>query len=270
LITAAKLGEVQGFLAEEETEELENFENHAFPIQGVYFALMFNLDHEKLQDVELRQKLEKVLDIEEIIINKGIFVQGPISRSPFTNIDLNFDRYDENFKEDLSGTKLTITIPDIKKHRDEAKVIRNMWEDRLGVEVEILKVDPDRIVEEIIVPRDYEILLYGQEISRDPDRYVNWHSTQKEHPGLNLAKFEQVRADRALEEGRREIENEKRIEHYNQFQRVVVDEVPAIFLYHPYKNYFVSNYIEGIGEKYTFTVSDRFLDFANWARVRTN
>jgi len=114
------------------------------------------------------------------------------------------------------------------------------------------------------------MLLYGQEVGRDPDRYSNWYSTEKDPPGLNLSGFSQVRADRALEEGRKELNNDKRTIHYNELQKSVLDNVPVIFLYHPFSNYYVSKYIKGIGDKYTFTFSDRFLDFYNWENVQTN
>jgi len=93
---------------------------------------------------------------------------------------------------------------------------------------------------------------------------------EKPFHSWNFSGFDQVRADRALEEGRNELDNEKRIVHYNEFQKVIVDQVPAVFLYHPFTNFYVSKYIEGVGEKYTFTYADRFLDFENWKYVRTN
>jgi peptide/nickel transport system substrate-binding protein len=161
-------------------------------------------------------------------------------------------------------------VPKIKAQRDLAEQIKAIWEDKLDIKVEVNEIDPSEFAEKVINSRDFEVALYGQEIGRDPDRYVNWHSTQKDAPGLNISGFEQVRADRALEEGRNEIDNEKRIVHYNEFQKVIEDQVPAIFLYHPFVKYYVTKYFEGIGEKYTFTPTDRFLDFNNWKRIITN
>lgn len=265
LMTAAKLGEIDGFMARE-THELENFENYRFPLQGVYFALFFNMNNESVLDVNLRQKLARSLPIEKIIFNDGIAVQGAISRSPFTDVDLDFNEYDKDLRDDLEDVTLTITVPDIKKHRDMAKIVKNYWEDALGVDVKIKTVASQSFVDAVVKPRDYEILLFGQEINRDPDRYVNWHSTQKDNPGLNLAQFEHVKVDRALEEGREELDNEVRKVHYNEFQKIILEQVPAIFLYHPYQNFYVNKRFSGIGEKYTFTQADRFLDFSNWKR----
>ncbi len=270
LVTAAKLGEIDAFLARDEYTELANFTNHRFPLQGVYYALYFNLANEKFNDIIDRQNLRKVLNIEEIIFNKGIFVEGPISRSPFTNENIEFDKYDKTFTAVMGYLDITIKIPDLQQHREVAKQVRDFWDDKLGVNVAIEEVDPATFVEDVVVPRNYEVLLFGQEIGRDPDRYINWHSTQNVPPGLNLSNFNQVRADRALEEGRNETDVDVRSIHYDEFQDVVDTEVPAIFLYHPYRNYYVSNRVRGIGEKYTFTQSDRFLDFSNWKILRAN
>ncbi|MFC1722088.1 ABC transporter substrate-binding protein [Patescibacteria group bacterium] len=269
LITAAKLGEINGFVSNKE-HELDNFTKHEFPLQGVYYSLFFNLREEKLQDVELRKSLAHSLPMEQLIFGNGISVQGAISRNNFTDRSLDFDIFDEEVSTEYPNTVLRITVPDIKVHKKLAENIAHIWEDKFGMEVKIIEMDPDKIFDEVIKERSFEVLLYGQEVGRDPDRYINWHSTQKDYPGLNLTGFEQVRADQALEFGRNESTSEKRVEHYNQFQKVVQDEVPAIFLYHPFSKYYVSNFVTGIGEKYTFTTGDRFLDFNNWKKLRTN
>jgi peptide/nickel transport system substrate-binding protein len=267
LFTAARLGEIDGFLSQE-TRTLENFTEYRYPLQGVYYALYFNLRDPKFEDVELRSKMEKVLPIEDLILSDGIAVQGPISRSIYTDKNLEFNKYDKDFSEDVGDITVTITVPDIETHTRMAKEIAYYWKNKLGITVEINKVDPLTFYTDVINERNYEILFYGQEVGRDPDRYVNWHSTQIDSPGLNLSGFSQVRAERALEEGRNEIDNDARMVHYHEFQKVLSEQVPAIFLYHPYSKYYVSKYVTGMGEKYTFSTSDRFLDFFNWKRVR--
>lgn len=271
LSLAAKLGEIDGFLANNPVE-VENFVEYKFPVQGVYYALFFNLSKESLKDLDLRKKLEKVLPIEDVIFNTGIPVQGAISRSLYTSKTLNFDHFDEDFSDETaeSTVTLTMTIPDLKSYQNLAKQVRDYWEDKLNIKVLIKSENSDTFNQEVIQSRNYEVLLYGQEIARDPDRYVNWHSTQKDHPGLNLSAFEHVRADRALEEGRKEIDNDKRYIHYNEFQKVIDDQVPAIFLCHPFAKYYINKRVTGFGDKYTFSITDRFLDFDNWNIIRLN
>lgn len=269
LVSAAKLGEISAFLADKE-EKLDNFDDHKFPLQGIYYGVFFNLRNPKFQDQLKRQKLVKALPVDKITFDKGITVEGPISRSLFTNKALTFNTYDEKFKEDMSDMPFILTIPDLPNHWDIARRIRQNWRESLGFNIEIRAVDPADFVKRVIEPRNFEAVLYGEEVGRDPDRYVWWHSTQKASPGLNITGFEQVRADRALEEGRNQLDNSARVVHYNEFQKTLLDQAPAIFLYHPYTHYYVNKYIEGEGDKYTFTAYDRFLDFANWKQIRTN
>ena len=213
--------------------------------------------------------MEKALSIGGMISENGIVVQGPISRSSFTDSEVLFDKYDKEYAGEVLSKTIKITVPDTPEHVDLAEEIEDVWESKLGLIVELEVVDPEVFVDQVIKDRNYEVLFYGQEIGRDPDRYVNWHSTQKDFPGLNLSGFDHVRSDRALEEGRKEVDNDKRVTHYNEFQKVIADQVPAIFLYHPFVKYYVSKYVEGMGEKYTFTVTDRFLDFYNWKHIQS-
>lgn len=265
LVTAAKLGEINAFMHSQNLE-LERFQNHKFPLQGVYYALFFNLREEKLQDVEFRNQLVEVLPVEKMTRDLGIPVQGPISRSPYTDKNVEFDLYNEDFVPEFVGETLNFVIPDIKRHKDLASKIEDLWEENLGLNIVVSTKDVEELNGEVIDNRDFEVLLYGQQVGRDPDRYINWHSTQINPPGLNLTGFDQVKADRALEEGRALLEQKERQLHYSVFQETLMENNPAIFLYHPYVNYYVSKDITGIGEKYTFNVWDRFLDFNNWKK----
>jgi peptide/nickel transport system substrate-binding protein len=271
LNTAAKLGEIEGFMSDSNCcSNLENFTDYKFPIQGIYYALYFNLRNPKFQDLAFRQKLTAVLPINDMITDKGIAVQGPISRSVFTDRALQFDKYDKTVSDSLSDTVIEIKVPDDKSHVNFVDQVKSIWEDKLGLKVVVVKEPAADFVDKVIIPRDFEILFYGQEVGRDPDRYVLWHSAQSNPPGLNLSGFSQIRADRALEEGRNELDPQTRIIHYNEFQKVINEQDPAIFLYHPNEHYYVSKRISGIGQKYTFTYWDRFLDLKNWKSIGSN
>ena len=267
---AAQLQEIDGFVSSSDKLKVENFNHFEFPVQSVYYALFFNLRNDSLKDLAFREKLQKVLDVESLTRNYGIMVEGPISRSVFTDKALNFNGFDKIFSEDLNKKEITLTVPDSENQVKLAKEIQKIWEEELNLNVNIKLINPQKINKTVIEKRDFEVLLYGQEIDRDPDRYVNWHSTQKVSPGLNITGFEHVKADRALEEGRNETDNNKRLTHYKVFQSVLNENIPAIFLYHPLMHYYVSDRIYGIGEKYTFVRADRFLDFANWKKISTN
>jgi len=266
ILTAYKIGEIQGFVSSEVADNAkpESANLYKYPIQSVYYGLFFNLRRESMRDTEFRSGLTKTLDMESVIVGHGIPVEGPVSRSVYTNEAYKSPNYDRTAKPDFTDREIVIDVVNTPALVDIAQKIESVWERKTGANVQIKKHSQEDIRQKVIDTRDFDILLYGQEIGRDPDRYAVWHSTQATPPGLNLSGFDNVRADRALEEGRKALEQEDRQKHYDEFQKIVGEQNPVIFLHHPYMNYYVSNRIKGIGNKYTFTSKDRFLDFSNW------
>ncbi|GAG03532.1 unnamed protein product, partial [marine sediment metagenome] len=122
-------------------------------------------------------------------------------------------------------------------------------------------------IEELVGSKDFEAVLLGQEVDRDPDRYSLWHSTQKNYPGLNITSYVDPRADRALEEGRKVTDRGKRKTHYLHFQQLFLEDNPAIFLYHPNLNYFVSRKFSGIDLSPVFIPADRFWNIREWKKL---
>lgn len=267
LITAYKLGEIHAFLLSDNAEykKDKNLTLYQYPVQSVYYALFFNLRNEANKDVQKRGDMEKTLNVDEVISSYGIPVEGPVSRNDYTTEKYKVSTYDKLAAFDFSANPIAIDVASTPSLIEIAQKIQTAWEDKLNTNVTVRKHPSDKIRQDIIEPRLFDILLFGQEVGRDPDRYVNWHSTQSNAPGINLSGFNNVRADRALEEGRNELDPDARRKHYDEFQKVISEQTPAIFLHHPYINYYVSDKIKGMGDKYTFTSSDRFLDFNNWS-----
>jgi len=74
------------------------------------------------------------------------------------------------------------------------------------------------------------VLLSAQDIPIDPDQYIFWHSTQA---NTNITGLVNAKIDKLLEDGRMEQDQEKRKKIYIDFQKRLVDELPALFLYYP-------------------------------------
>lgn len=76
---------------------------------------------------------------------------------------------------------------------------------------------------------DFMALVIAQQIPLDPDQYNLWHSTQ----ATNLTGQDNPRIDKLLEDGRKTLDLTKRKLIYQDFQKFIVEDVPAIFLFHP-------------------------------------
>ncbi len=76
--------------------------------------------------------------------------------------------------------------------------------------------------------RDMQALLVGREIPADPDQYSWWHSNQAD----NLSFYQNPRVDKLLEDARKETDQQKRKVMYFEFQKYLVEDVPAMFFYY--------------------------------------
>lgn len=81
------------------------------------------------------------------------------------------------------------------------------------------------------IPQNFQALLITQNIPSDPDQYSLWHSTQK--GGTNISRIASPRIDKDLEDGRKITDPETRKQKYQDFQKILLDQAPAIFLYFP-------------------------------------
>jgi len=80
--------------------------------------------------------------------------------------------------------------------------------------------------------RKFDAILLGWAMSvNEPDAYQVWHSSQAANKGSNHISFKNARADRILEQYRREFDERKRIELYREFQQILSDEQPYTFLF---------------------------------------
>ncbi|MDP3970699.1 MAG: ABC transporter substrate-binding protein [bacterium] len=145
------------------------------------------------------------------------------------------------------------------------EILKENWT-KMGIKVTVDVYEPEDIHEQIIKPRKYEALLFGEIVGVDPDPYAFWHSTQMEHPGLALSIFYQKNIDDLLETARKESDEEERRLKYLHFQNILAEELPAIFLYNPYYTYAIHRDVQGVDPQYITTPADRFADISNWYR----
>ena len=138
-----------------------------------------------------------------------------------------------------------------------------------GIKVEVKVFETGDLNQNVIRPRKYDALLFGEIIGRDSDPFAFWHSSQRLDPGLNIALYTNIKADKLLEEARTTNDTAKRAEKYSLFQKEVRSDVPAIFLYSPEFIYVVPEKINGLEVGFITVPSERFLDVYKWF-VETN
>lgn len=160
----------------------------------------------------------------------------------------------------LEFSLLTANWPELES---TARILKTQWE-AIGARVNVELAGVSDIQEEAIRPRKYQALLFGEVLSPDPDPFSFWHSSQKRDPGLNLALYQNPRADKLLEEARRTPDRRARGEKYAEFQKTLTEDLPAIFLYSPQYLFPVASRIKGISLSAIATPADRFTQIGQW------
>jgi peptide/nickel transport system substrate-binding protein len=141
--------------------------------------------------------------------------------------------------------------------------IKSDWS-AVGVKAEVESYPADAILKNVVKPRSFDALLYGQVTGSDPDPYAFWHSSQAE-TGQNVTGFTSKDADKAMEEARVINDEEKRKELYGRFQDIISAESPAIFLYSPTYNYVLPKKINGFAVDKILMPYDRFGNVWEWS-----
>lgn len=197
---------------------------------SVVMTLFFNTSNEALAEKEVRQAIAQAIDRQHIM-SYGEPANSPISPVSWAyNTGLKKIQYDPDEakkviqKSPLSSDSATLRILTYFDIDEVATTLRGDLEE-VGVKSEISFNSATSLPE-------YDVLLAYLQLPNDPDQYAFWHSSQSQQN--NISHLKNVKIDKILEDGRNTASRQERQKIYFQFQRVMVDEVPAVFLYYPH------------------------------------
>ena len=224
------------------------------------FGVFFNQNMNPiLSTKEVRQALDFAIDRKQIIdsglAGYGIAITGPLPLSELKQIE-NIPRSNPQLAKSLleknswvmnkdtnvyekKGAKNTLQVltfdlytadtPDLKK---TAQILKDSWAE-IGAKVNIKIYDSSELYQSIIRPRKYDALLFGQQIGKDKDLYAYWHSSQRNAPGLNVAMYANSHIDDILEKIRTSNDQDDNKDRYLELEKIIKNDIPAIFLYSP-------------------------------------
>ncbi len=134
----------------------------------------------------------------------------------------------------------------------------------IGVEVDVKPVAPSQLVQNYLIGRSYQMALVSFDVGSDPDEYSLWHSGA-DPATLNFA-FSRGWGliDGDLETGRGTVDPQARLAAYIDFQMLMADAAPAIFLYSARYEYAVSQRVHGVRMNKVVEPSDRFQYVTQW------
>lgn len=156
------------------------------------------------------------------------------------------------------------------KNNDFERVLSAMsdqWRG-LGVTVTTSIVDPSdpaqNVVQNILQPRNYDVLLYQLTIGGDPDVYAYWHSSQASK-GFNFSNYSNAISDDALASARTRIEPDLRSAKYVTFAKQWMSDAPAIGLFQATTQYVYSKSVHATADDAVLvSATDRYVDVLYW------
>lgn len=134
----------------------------------------------------------------------------------------------------------------------------------IGVEADVKAVPSSQLVQNYLIGRNYQMAMVAFDVGSDPDLYSLWHSGAD--PGtLNFAYSRGWGViDGDLENGRASVDPQTRLAAYIDFQTLIADAAPAIFLYSARYDYAVSQRVHGVRMNKVIEPYDRFQYVTEW------
>ena len=261
------------------------------------FAVFFNQNNsEALSFREVRQALNMTVDrkkiLDEVLDGYGQPLFGPIPKGLIAgdeeaSIGVDFDTASSTLTKagwqkntttgiwekkvnkkktvQLALSIATLNSPDLVK---ASEIIKAGWQ-KLGAKVDVQQFELGDLQQNIIRPRKFGALLYGEAVGRDMDFFAFWHSSQRNDPGINVAMYANSKVDKLLEEARKTLDPKTRTNDYISFETEISKDVPAVFLYSPEFIYITPGKIKNNSLSLVTLPFERFLNINSWY-IETN
>jgi len=233
-----------------------------------YFG--FNLKKKPFDDVNIRKAISYAINKEEII-NGVLLGLGEEITSPYKpgtyweNKSINKISFDVSRSRELlekSGYQLNANniyekdgkplafeiLTNQNKQREMTAVLIQRRLQDIGIDVSIRVIEWASFVNRFIKTGEFEAVVLGWSLSLDPDQYSIWHSSQQGPGQFNFIGYNNPRVDTLLEDGRKELNNEKRKQIYDEFSKIIYDEQPIIYLYAGYGLTAIHKKIKGVNK----------------------
>ena len=257
------------------------------PVNSGVYALM-NTTSPVLQDKKVRQALQAGTNTKEVRNNLSPdlpelylpFIDSQITGSTPVKPVYDFNKANQLLNEAgwvvqgsvrmKDGQPLTLNVVTTKNNDFEKalEILAKQWR-ALGVTVTTNIVDPSdpsqNVVQDVLQPRQYDVLLYQLTIGGDPDVYAYWHSSQAAS-GLNFSNYKSSISDDALASARSRVETDLRNAKYITFANQWLADAPAIGLYQATMQAINTKSVHALSPDFVLVSSaDRFNDVRFWS-----
>ena len=247
-----------------------------------YYAIFFNPNTSiPLKEKAVRQALNFATNkdriVKEVFGDQTIIMSGPLppNISGYDQAIYESEKFDLKKAADIldaAGWKvndenvrmeLNIIVPQISFLVETVSKLKEDWA-KIGVKLNPVILNPNDIKNNVINTRNYEMIIFGNILKKNPDLFSFWHSSERFYPGRNLALYTNSKVDGLLEEIRQDFNNYSRNQKLSQLQEKINEDKPAIFLFSPNYLYVAPKNLGGFQSYFATTPSDRFDKINEW------
>ena len=218
------------------------------PLQGFYnYYVEFNLANPLFQDVRVRQALSYAVDrqslVDGLLLGQGTIHNSPVHPAFKWAVNPDTPLYNNDPEEakrlleeagwtpgedgilEKDGQRLSFTISTIQPNYPV--LLQEQWR-RIGVEAEIELMDFGSFWGPIYLAHKHEVaalnLPYG--LYLDPDYPLGGYF----HSSLNRNSYSNERGDELIRLATATLDQEKRAEYYYEFQQLIAEDVPHLWM----------------------------------------
>lgn len=166
-------------------------------------------------------------------------------------------------KKDTVSFNFSISTSDAPELKATAEILATTWR-QLGASVAVKVFEAGDLSQNVIKPRKYDALLFGEVVGAESDLYPFWHSSERNDPGLNISLYTNITVDKALEDMRKETDIQKQLASKKIIVSEIKNDVPAIFLFSPDLLYIKSPNVKNVTLKNISSSNERFLFIDKW------
>ncbi len=264
-------------------------------VLGRVFGVFFNQNQNDLfADKAVRKALNVALDkksiVDTLISGYGSPIEGPLppqqispdeapakdssERTADAEAILTADGWTKGsdgvfvkkIKKSVKRLSFVLATGNAPELKGATEAVSSQWK-TLGAEVTTQFFEASDLQQEVIRPRKYEALLFGEVVGREMDLFAFWHSSQRNDPGLNIALYTNASVDKLLKDARATDDPVARRNAAQKAANIITDEYAATFLYSPHFIYITPKNLSGLTLGTVATPSDRFINVTDWYLV---
>lgn len=250
-----------------------------------YDALFFNLASDFTKEKTLREAISLAIDkksvIKEVYYGEAVVIHSAIlpgylgyngelrqlynlekAQKKLAAAGYSLDGEKKLVKDGKVVTLRLVSVDEELKLK-EANLLAKMIGE-LGINVNVESYPIKTYIEEMVRPRNYDLILATQNLGSDPDIYTFYHANMATDPGLNLSGIKIRQIDKYLEDARTSHDQKYREARYKDISKFINAETAATYLCWPSYLYGVSNDVKGVGSMKISNPKDRFWNVAKW------